>query len=314
MDSMEKELNIEAVDNIKVEQDINNKISQQQFYELITGKEIGWHEIIYDLIHSEQLDPWDIDLSLLANKYLEKIRSLEEANFILSSKVLLAAALLLRIKSEFLLNKYIRSIDDILFGKKDDKKKPFERIVLDENEIPELIPRTPLPRFKKVSLQELMNALDKAINTESRRIKKEISVRREEYEASVVFPKATRVNIKDRIRKIYAKIQTYFKKQHKVSYTDLVGEKAEDRIACFLPVLHLDKDEKIWLHQEKHFDEIWVWLKEAWRKEDDARKALSGEIDDTKEEIDEEQQRRVELINSEFENPLGDFFDLSDGK
>ena len=46
------------------------------------------------------------------------MQKLEEADFFISSKVLLAACLLLRIKSEILLNQYIKSIDEILFGKK----------------------------------------------------------------------------------------------------------------------------------------------------------------------------------------------------
>ncbi|KKL16147.1 hypothetical protein LCGC14_2498500, partial [marine sediment metagenome] len=109
---------------------------QEQVHDLLFNKEVGWQEIIYDLINTGQLDPWDVDITLLTNKYLEKLHELEEDYFI-SSKVLLAAALLLRIKSEILLNKYIKSIDEILFGKKDTKPRQIERIEL-ENEIPEL--------------------------------------------------------------------------------------------------------------------------------------------------------------------------------
>ena len=91
---------------------------QEQIHDLLFNKEVSWQNILYDLINTEQLIPWDIDISLLANKYLEKIQKLEEQSFFISSKVLLAAALLLRIKSEILLNEYIKSIDDIHYGKK----------------------------------------------------------------------------------------------------------------------------------------------------------------------------------------------------
>ena len=97
-------------------------VKQEQIHDLLFSREIGWQEIIYDLINTEQLDPWDINLSVLTNKYLAKIQELEEADFFVSSKVLLAASLLLRIKSEILLNHYIPSLDDILFGKKEEKK------------------------------------------------------------------------------------------------------------------------------------------------------------------------------------------------
>src|SRR3989344_1292596 len=127
-----------------------NKISQEQIHDLLFSEKLSWQAIIYDLINTEQLDPWDIDLVVLTSKYLEKIRVFEEANFFISSKVLFAAALLLRIKSDILLNADLQSLDDILFGRKEDRHYVQERIELDE-EIPGLVARTPLPRFRKVN-------------------------------------------------------------------------------------------------------------------------------------------------------------------
>jgi len=122
--------------------EVRNSVSQDEVHDLLfDGKEIGWKEIIFDLIHTEQLDPWNIDIGLLSEKYILRIQEFEEMDFFVSSKVLLASALLLRIKSEFLLNKYVKSIDDILFPKKEEKsyksisclfpeKKCFKRIIL----------------------------------------------------------------------------------------------------------------------------------------------------------------------------------------
>ncbi len=307
----EKEMETE-VEDFEV-RTTGEKISQDQFYDLITNKEASWQAIIYELIQTEQLDPWDIDLSLLAHKYLEKLREMEEANFFVSSKVLLAASLLLRIKSEILLNRYISSLDDILFGKKEEKKQEIERIEIDEDELPELIPKTPLPRFRKVSLQELMGALNKAISTENRRIKREISVRRAEKISQMDFEnKKSVIGVKERIRQLYAKIKTYFnKKQEKLSFTELAGGSKEEKLAAFLPVLHLENQQKIWLEQEKHFDEIWIWLYKLYKQqEQQVMDELKEEVEEIKEELDNEQKKRVEEINKDFENPLGDLFDM----
>lgn len=287
------------------------KITQDQFYDLITNKEASWQAIIYELIQTEQLDPWDIDLSLLAQKYLEKIKEMEEANFFISSKVLLAASLLLRIKSEILLNRYISSLDEILFGKKEEKKQEIERIEIDEDELPELIPKTPLPRFRQVTLKELMSALNKAINTENRRIKREINVRAAEKLSQIDFEnKKTRVNIRDRIRQIYARIKTYFnKKQERLSFTELAGNSKDEKLAAFLPVLHLENQQKIWLEQEKHFDEIWIWLYKLYKQQQTFQE-LREEVEEIKEELDDEQKKRVEEINKDFENPLANLFDM----
>jgi segregation and condensation protein A len=300
--------NLEVATSDKGDKD---KINQDQFYDLLLKQEASWQSIIYDLIQTEQLDPWDIDLVILTQKYLEKIRELEEANFFVSSKILLAASLLLRIKSEILLNNYLRSLDEILFGKKPEKQKDIERIEIDESELPELVPKTPLPRFRQVSIQELMTALGKAINTENRRIKREINVKRAEKMSQVDIPKE-RINIKDRIRTIYARVRTYFNKKPKgrLSFTELAGEKREDKLACFLPVLHLDNQQKIWLEQENHFEEIWILLYDAYKKRQVSLQDVKEEVEEIEKQLDDEQKKRLEEINKDFENPIADLFDV----
>jgi segregation and condensation protein A len=257
-------------EEVKVENNFNNSktYSQEQVHDIIFSREIEWQEIIYDLINTEQLDPWDVDISVLTDKFLKKIEEYDEMDFFISSKVLLAASLLLRIKSEFLLNKYVRNIDEILFGKKEKQKIEVEKIYIDGN-IPTLIPKTPLPRFKKVSLKELIDSLNKAIITENRRIKKEILNTNALRETGISLPKR-KFNITDKLKEIHEKIVSYFstnKDFKKITYTSLIGKDKEERIASFFPLLQLENNKKIWLEQEKHFDEIHIWLKEVFFKE-----------------------------------------------
>ncbi|MFA5856583.1 MAG: segregation/condensation protein A [Candidatus Pacearchaeota archaeon] len=255
----------------------NEKISQNQLYEVITSRKPDWQAIIYELIDSEQLDPWDIDIVILTRKYFEKLAELEQADFYVSSKVLLAASLLLRIKSEFLLNKYIKSIDDILFGRKDKPINIFEKIEIDENDLPVLIPKTPLPRQKRITLQELITALNKAIVTESRRIKREVAIKTARKLSEVDFPTFSKIDLKDRIKQFYAKILTTVKKRSKskekednvLGYSAIAGADKDERLACFLPLLHLSNNKKLWLEQYKHLDEIWIYLYEYFDKNRD---------------------------------------------
>lgn len=239
---------------------MEGKVDQSQIHDLLFGEQLSWQAIIYDLVNSEQLDPWDINISLLVDKYLEKIKVLEEANFFVSSKVLLAASILLRMKSDVLLHQDIPGLDQILFGKKEEKKYIQERIDLDD-EIPGIIPRTPLPRFKRVTLQELMSALGNAIKTENRRIKRTIVLRQQELEAQIALPKNS-FSLEAKINEIYSRI-IKFKDidKGKISFSDLEHESREDRIHAFVSLLHLDNQQKIWLEQEGHFEDIWIWLK-----------------------------------------------------
>ena len=297
---MKNEVNEDITAKNRTEQEASiNKLGNEQIYELMTNEEVSWQAIIFDLINTGQLDPWDINLALLSQKYLEKIKFLEEANFFVSSKVLLAASILLRLKSEILLYEHIKSIDEILFGKKEEEKRQIEKIEIDENDLPLLLPKTPMPRMRKVTLQELMSALNTAISTENRRIKREVSRFQRERDAEIALPK-TRVSIRDRIRSIYAKILTSFKKkQTKISYTELTGNKKEEKIACFLPCLHLDTQQKLFLEQEAHFKEIYLWLYGHYKK-NEAMNLANKIINEKKEEIAEQ---------AGFDNPLANFFD-----
>jgi len=307
MDSPQTEHPETAVAVVDGKQPKKEKIGQEQIHNLLFGEQLSWQAIMYDLINTEQLDPWDIDLSVLSQKYLERVRTLEEANFFVSSKVLLAASLLLRIKSEILLNHELPGLDNILFGKKEQKKYVQERIELDD-EIPDLIPRTPLPRFRKVTLQELMSALGQAINTENRRIRKVVTAKQQEIETAIALPKR-RINLQGKIREIYGKLKTLFsQKETKVKFSDISGNSTEERISNFIPLLHLDNQHKVFLEQDQHFEEIYIWLKHLYEKEN--RKELEkmrAEVEEAYNaaeaaaEIEEQEIRAAESNDTEEE-------------
>lgn len=277
---------------------------QSQIHKLLFSRELGWQEIIYDLINTEQLDPWNINITILTEKYLGQIQQMEEADFFISSKVLLAASLLLRIKSEMLLNRYIKSIDEILFGREEKRKYSPERIELDE-EIPELIPRSPIPRFRKVTLKELIESLNKAISTENRRIKKAIINRNALRETGISLPKK-RFNIKNKIRLLYDNLILHFEKNNnnqKISFTEFIGKGREDRIISLAPLLHLDYQKKVWLEQKEHFGEIDIWLKDAyfehnpnvfWDLRDEEVEKELGEIERVGDLQDDESEKGME--------------------
>ncbi|MBR9706619.1 segregation/condensation protein A [Candidatus Pacearchaeota archaeon] len=283
-----------SVEEVLTDKELVEKVGQNQIYDIILSRKPDWQSIIYDLIHTEQLDPWDVDLVILTNKYFERLHEIEEADFYVSSKVLFAAALLLRIKSEFLLNKHLKSIDAILFGKPAEEKYVVERIEIDENELPILIPKTPLPRSRRVTLPELLTALGKAINTESRRIKREVAVKRAEKLSEVDFPKFRKIDLKDRIKQFYAKVLTSIRKKgtnpekhlNKIGFTELSGNERDEKLACFLPVLHLSNNQRLWLEQDGHLEEIWVYLYQYFKKnKDQFIEELEEDIESMKQEL-----------------------------
>jgi len=252
-----------------IEEEGNLTTGQDQVHDLLFNREIGWKEIIFDLINTEQLDPWDVDIGVLSDKFFVRIDEMEQMDFFVSSKVLFAASLLLRLKSELILNKYIRSIDDVLFGRDEEsqRKKILERIELDED-IPDLIPKSPMPRYRKVTLHELIESLNKAIVTENRRIKKTIVNQNALRETGITLPKR-KSNIANKVKTIHGRIIAHFdaNASHKrVAYTHLIGEEKEERALSFFPLLELESNGKIWLDQEASFEEIHIWMKHIFLK------------------------------------------------
>ncbi len=88
----------------------------------------------------------------------------------------------------------------------------------------------------------------------------------------------------------------------------------------------LDNQGKIWLEQEAHFEEIYIWLKRIFEKHNPNHFAdLKEQIEEIKEEktseskrtgfasegekLDKEQKHRLKKLDKEFENPLKEMFE-----
>lgn len=238
-------------------------MEQQQLLTMLFDQdEITWQNIIYDLVKTEQMDPWDIDISLITQKFLEKLRELREMDFRISGKILLASAILLRIKSNRLLTYDISAWDALMNSVSEIEE---ENLLLDDGVgygtasiamQAALFPRTPQPRKRKVSVYDLINALEKAIGVQTRRDM------HKNYSPQIEIP-MKKLDMNLIIKDMYKRIVAYFKGNKKrLIFSELVpeSETKEDKVLTFIPLLHLDNDRKIDLLQTEHFSEIEVKL------------------------------------------------------
>ena len=234
-----------------------------KIFELLLDKDdITWQTLLYELVKTDQMDPWDIDISILTKKYITTIKKLKELNFRISGKVLLAAAILLRIKSNRLLTQDLTEFDRLIAGQEESLddlafEETFEK--LQDSEKPNLIPRTPQPRKRKVSIYDLVDALQKALEVKKRRVLNSIPP------TNVTIPKKTR-DVTQIIREVYGRIKSFILRNNKnrVTFSQLVpSDSKEDKIYTFIPLLHLTNQRKIDLYQEKHFGEIDIMLNQT---------------------------------------------------
>ncbi len=231
---------------------------QDKIYDILTKEdEITWQSIIYELVKSEQLDPWNIDLTLLANRYLETIKQLKDHNFHISGKVLLASAILLRLKSYKLVHEHIAALDSQLFPPEEELLEDMEQEMF-QQQYPHLLVKTPQPRRRQITIKELITALEKALEVDERRRVKRVSQLRVIREA--VMPQKV-IDISLLMNNVYEKIKAWFKTKPSLTFSELVNSPArEDKIATFIPLLHLAHKQKVDVDQQVAFGEIDIRL------------------------------------------------------
>lgn len=215
------------------------------------------------------MDPWDIDVGLISQKYIDMLRGLKEHDFRVSGKVLLAAAILLKMKSNKLVGEELIELDRLLIGVEEE----MEELGFDETnaipklgEIPSLIPRTPQPRKRKVSIFDLVDALERALEVKKRRLLHSIPP------LNLEAPKKKR-DITQIIRDVYGRIRSFFITTigSTLTFSKLLPSQAkEDKVYTFIPLLHLAQQNKIELVQDIPFGEISILMK---RKEENQPQA-----------------------------------------
>ena len=232
---------------------------QDKLFEMLVQKdEVTWQTIIYDLVKTEQLDPWNINITLLTQRYLDTVKKMKEHNFFISGKMLLASAILLKMKSTKLVNEHLAEFDNMLFPPEEElfEEEEYELKNKPKQDYPSLLIKTPQQRKRQVSLNDLMQALEKALNVEER--KKIRHIDRVITEAIVPEKK---IDITSLIRDIYDRVLNWFAHRKSLTFTELVdSDNKEEKILTFIPLLHLDAQQKVDLHQEKAFGEIDIKL------------------------------------------------------
>src|SRR3989339_825000 len=248
-----------------------DKEPHERIFEILFDKdELTWQSIIQELIKTEQMDPWDVNISLLTKKYIETIKKLKELDFRVSGKVLLAAAILLKIKSNKLVGEDIEYLDRLISQEGEEDLVSFEDNLEPRpmEDIPKnLIPRTPQPRKRKVSIYDLMGALERALEVKRRRV----------LQSMPAQPIDIPVNVRDitsLIRQAYKAVNEYYgvRRKQKLMFSQLAPSGSrDDRIFTFVPLLHLSSQQRIALAQETHFSDFSIALRKPGEEQENSK-------------------------------------------
>jgi len=208
----------------------------------------NWKIILYDLVKSNEIDVWNVDLINLTNLYLEKIRTLKESNLLIPANALLAAAILLKLKAYSLKLTTAENNDEEL------------KLVTDDNYIlsNSIDLNTPM-RLKEgqVSLDELIDVIDVIMNAPSKKnIEKKLT---EKKQAEFILPKKT-IDFSQRSDYLFQEIKKNTDNYNMVLFSKFTKQEKSDLIIenYFIPLLFLVQDKKVDAWQEQFFSDIFI--------------------------------------------------------
>lgn len=206
-----------------------------------------WQEVVSNIVMEEGMNPLDIDMIKLADSFMHHLDRLQSFDFKVPARFILIAAILLRMKCE------------IIFEKEEEKlmeRKDVEPINVDVPILPSPITRKPT---KKVTLSELITALNRAFEFKEKKETKNFRMRR-----AVENLINDVEDIEERIEKICADIAL----RKSMMFSELVPQwKRKEIVAAFLPLLYLCQRGRIECEQGEMFADISIKFVEVVENE-----------------------------------------------
>ena len=239
-----------------MKEQVEQKSDEENILKTIIEKE-SWEDVIYYIVSLEQLNPWDVNLVKLTESFIKFIKNVEGLDFRIPAKVVFVAAILLRLKADYLsiFEEEEESVEEML---KEDK--PFAELGIDPNLVQLGYPVRRSPK-RQVTLEELIVALRKALAVRERK-EERVKVARRQLDVINV----TEEDMTIKTEKMLKEIDELMQKLHKdkIEFSQIVKEWKKDKvIEKFVPLLHLESDGKVVGEQEDFFKEILISKKKG---------------------------------------------------
>ncbi len=203
-----------------------------------------WKDLLTELVEKEKLDPWNIDIVEVVDSYIAAVKELKVMDLRVPANIILAASILLRMKSNML---SFAPEPEMLDEPTEGRVAPL---------VEELALRLRPPVKRRMTLNELIEALDEAIKiTEVRGAKTK--------QAPLEVPIFVRqVNIEEDMENVYGHIKKHADKEDMTTLSYLLDAvKMDDYLlGLFIPLLFLANKGRVTLIQEKFFQEVLIKL------------------------------------------------------
>jgi len=209
-----------------------------------------WREILTDLVVSEQLDPWNLDIVEITSKYIERVKKLKDLELHIPANVILAAAIFLRLKSESL-----KLVEEVVENDVYVEDSPLA-------DAPMLHLRMRVPPQRTITLTDLVNALEEVMSLEK------VREQRKKERVQVLELKLPNYDIENEMSSMLAMARKLADEKGWLTFSNLIKNRqktnirketaSESIVFSFLPLLYLEHNNKLFLLQEKLFGEILI--------------------------------------------------------
>jgi segregation and condensation protein A len=227
-------------------------------------------QLVFELVLSNNFDPWDIDLIEFTRLYTKKMKE-EEVNFIIAGKLVFMAWAILRLQSEKVLVTHEQLEGEGIFCSDWDfdnldafREEPA--LLGDFCDLPESVELTEVVRHRgsrPVSLVELLDAFDEARKEAEANVQRQL-LREAMKKAQGVFDeKAHAEDLEKDVENVWIRIQHCGPGAIRIE--DIYNCSKEDRVMVFVSLLFLAKMGKISLWQDDFpFGQILLEVKVSW--------------------------------------------------
>jgi len=208
-------------------------------------------EILLGMARSGEIDPWNIDIIDVTDKFLAKLVEREKVDLRASARTLLYASILLRMKSDVLVNAPPPEPED-------DYVPDFE---VGMDEFPVLEPRQRHASARPVTLQELITELQRAVATKDiSHMRKSLKIEKLPRKTiEEVLSIAHSEDIEKSILEMIGALDGEFAYREFVMFSELVKDQTPHGIVdVYLPLLFLANRKYITLTQETLFEDIFI--------------------------------------------------------
>ena len=210
---------------------------------------------------TSDMDPWDIDLTILARRYRDYVQALRELEFEIPGRMVLTCSILLRMKSDVLLAMEQPTDREGLVAELEDAiEQEIETWELPDDPDAFYLPVLRRPR-RQVTLLDLRNALTAAMKVNRRRAERLIEQFDLDEDDPFEYFEIGGTDFAGRLKALLEKIVNLITGHRVLSFFRLLdrGDK-EERVERFFEVLHLAAEGQITCSQKEFLGDILIQL------------------------------------------------------